>query len=60
MQDLLENLQWLRQEDLQRYVLYEEEFLHLLSCLDLSQEGGERLPDFVVKEYFVNGLCKVL
>ena len=60
MQDLLENLQWLRQEDLQSYVLYEEEFLHLLSCLDLSQEGGERLPDFVVKEYFVNGLCKVL
>ena len=60
MQDLLEALQWLRQEDLQSYVFYEEAFLHLLSRLEISQEAGERLPDFVVKEYFVNGLCKDL
>ena len=60
VQDLLEALQRLWQEDLQSYVFYEEAFLHLLSCLEISQEGGERLPDFVVKEYFVNGLCKDL
>ena len=60
VQDLLEALQWLRQEDLQSYMFYEEAFLHLLSRLEISQEGGERLPDFVVKEYFVNGLCKDL
>ena len=56
VQDLLQALQWLRQEDLQSYVFYEEVFLHLLSCLEISQEGGERLPE----EYFVNGLCKDL
>ena len=60
VQDLLEALQGLQQEDLQSYVFYEEEFLHLLSRLELSQEYGERLPDFVAKEYFVDGLCKVL
>ena len=31
-----------------------------LTHLDISQEGGERLLDFVVKEHFVNGLCKDL
>ena len=41
-------------------MFYEEAFLHLLSRLEISQEGGERLPDFVVKEYFVNGLYKDL
>ena len=60
VQDLLEALQWLRQEDLQSYVFYEEAFLHLLSRLELSQVEGERLPDFVVKEYFLTGLCKNL
>ena len=43
-----------------KYVFYEEAFLHLLSRLEIYQEGGERLPNFVVKEYFVNGLCKDL
>ena len=60
LEPLKEALQWLQQEDLQSYVFYKEAFLHLLSCLEISQEGGERLRNFVVKEYFVNGLCKDL
>ena len=60
IQDLLEALQWLQKNDLQSYGSYEETFLNLWSCLKLSQLEGESLLDFVIKEYFLNGLCEIL
>ena len=60
VQELLEALQWLQQTDLQSYSSYEEAFFHKLSCLELSHPKEERLPDFVIKEYFVNGLYRPL
>ena len=35
-------------------------FFHKLSCLELSHTKEETLPDFVIKEYFVNGLYRPL
>ena len=60
VEDLLEALRWLHQEDLQTYEVYKQSFINLLTRLDLAQVEGERLPYFVVKEYFVAGLCKDL
>ena len=58
--DLLETLKWLQQEDLQSYDSYERLFLDALFCLELSQMEDKRLPDVIIKEYFVNGLFKAL
>ena len=45
-----------QQGDLQGYEAYEESFLHYLSCLDQSLAEEERLPDMVVKQFFIYGL----
>ena len=59
-QNLLEALQRLQQHTLQEYEQYERAFFLNLSCLDQTQEEEERLPECVLKHYFVNGLVTPL
>lgn len=59
-EEVLSKLQCLPQEDLSSYRSYEEIFLALLAHLDMAWEEDGKMPDFLVKKYFVNGLFKNL
>ena len=59
-QDLLEALQQLKQQTLQDYEQYEEAFFLRLLRLDSAQEEEEKLPEFIIKHYFINGLVTPL
>ena len=59
-EEIWEKLQQLRQDNLCRYVFYESNFLALLQSLDAVWGGEQRVPEFLIKEIFLNGLFKSL
>lgn len=57
---LWEELQQLHQDTLSGYDSYESSFLALLTQIKEALKGDEVVPDFLVREFFLNGLFYTL